>query len=157
VSLNLIPARYRNRHRGKTGLQLQRELTQAEDKATSLTAALDQAMAELTDLREENAALRNLKAGADDTFVIQLQVIDDLEGDVRRLREDLAAEQGARAVAAKDVETRGRWVADLEQQLADAIRRLEIGALAESAAARTQEVPVITRVLPLHQSPLATT
>jgi chromosome segregation ATPase len=157
VSLNLIPARYRNRHRGKTGLQLQRELTQAEDKATSLTAALDQAMAELTDLREENAALRNLKAGADDTFVIQLQVIDDLEGDVRRLREELAAEQGARAVAAKDVETRGRWVADLEQQLADAIRRLEIGALTESAAARTQEVPVITRVLPLHQSPLATT
>jgi chromosome segregation ATPase len=157
VSLNLIPARYRNRHRGKTGLQLQRELTRAEDKATSLTAALDQAMAELADLREENASLRNLKAGADDTFVIQLQVIDDLEGGVRRLREELAAEQGARAVAEKDAETRGRWVADLEQQLADAKRRLEIGALAEAAAARTQEIPVITPVVPLHQAPFATT
>jgi chromosome segregation ATPase len=154
VSLNLIPARYRNRHRGKTGLQLQRELTQAEDKATSLTAALDQALAELTDLREENAALRNLKAGADDTFVIQLQVIDDLEGDVRRHREELAAEQGARAVAEKDVETRGRWIEDLEGKVADLERRLDIRALAEAAAARTQEIPVITRVLPLPESPL---
>ncbi|MFD8008140.1 hypothetical protein [Streptomyces mirabilis] len=157
MSLNLIPARYRNRHRGKTGLQLQRELTRVEDKATSLTAALDQAMAELTDLHAENAALRNLKAAADDTFVIQVQLIDDLEGDVRRLRAELAAEQGARAVAEKDAETRGRWVDDLDKQLKDAKRRLEIGALAEAAAAKTQEIPVITRVLPLHEAPFATT
>ncbi|MFE2832254.1 hypothetical protein ACFXI6_14570 [Streptomyces mirabilis] len=157
MSMNLIPARYRNRHRGKTGLQLQRELTHAEDKATSLTAALDQATAELTDLREENRVLRNLKAGADDTFVIQAQVIDDLEAGGRRLREQLAAEQGARAVAEKDAETRGRWVADLETKVADLERRLDIRNLAEAAAARTQEIPVITRVLPLHEAPFATT
>ncbi|MFE2485972.1 hypothetical protein ACFXGR_22280 [Streptomyces mirabilis] len=154
--MNLIPARYRNRHRGKTGLQLQRELTQAEDKATSLTAALDQTTAELTDLREENRVLRNLKAGADDTFVIQAQVIDDLEDGVRRLREGLAAEQGARAVAEKDAETRSRWVADLETKVADLERRLDIRGLAEAAAARTQEIPVITQVLPLHDAPFAT-
>jgi chromosome segregation ATPase len=153
--LNLIPARYRNRHRGKTGLQLQRELTQAEDKATSLTAALDQALAELADLREENGALRNLKAAADDTFVIQVQLIDDLEDDVRRLRAELAEEQGARAVADKDAETRGRWVADLEGKVADLERRLDVRKLAETAVTITQPIPVITPVLPLHLSPMA--
>ncbi|MEU5477522.1 hypothetical protein [Streptomyces mirabilis] len=157
MSLNLIPARYRNRHRGKTGLQLQRELTQAEDKSTSLTAALDQAMAELTDLHVENADLRNLKAAADDTFVIQVQLIDDLEDDVRRLRAELVAEQGARAVAEKDAETRGRWIKDLETRLADAERRLDVRKLAESAVAITQPIPVITPVMPLHQAPFATT
>jgi chromosome segregation ATPase len=155
--MNLIPARYRNRHRGKTGLQLQRELTQAEDRSTSLTAALDQALAELTDLRAENGTLRNLKAGADDAFAIQDQLITDLEDDVRRLRAELADEQGARAVAERDVEARDRWIRDLENQVTDAERRLDVRKLAETAVARTQEIPIVTRVMPLHQAPFATT
>jgi len=155
--MNPIPARYRNRHRGKSGLQLQRELAQAEDKATSLTAALDQAEAELTELRAENVTLRNLKAAADDTFVIQVQLIDDLEDDVRRLRAELADAQGARAVADADVEARDRWIRDLENQVTDAERRLAVRKLAESAAARTQEIPIVAVPVPLHQAPFATT
>jgi multidrug efflux pump subunit AcrA (membrane-fusion protein) len=123
----------------------------ADDRIAELKA---QHETEMEALREENVALLNMKAAADDHFMLMADLVTNLEDDVRRLREELAAEQGVRAVAEKDVETRGRWIADLEQQLADAKRRLEIGVLAEAAAARTQEIPVITRVLPLPESPL---
>lgn len=50
-------------------------------------------------------------------------------------------------------------VEGLERQVAELERRLQIGVLAESAAATTQEIPIeeIRRhcVMPLHESPLA--
>jgi len=51
-------------------------------------------------------------------------------------------------------------VAGLERQIADLERRLQIGVLAESAAAKTQEIPIVVQapqsgVVPLHESPLA--
>lgn len=50
-------------------------------------------------------------------------------------------------------------VAGLERQIADLERRLQVGVLAESAAAKTQEIPIVqvsqSGVVPLHESPLA--
>jgi hypothetical protein len=46
VSLNLIPGRRHAKHRGKSGLELRRELAVAEGKIASLTAAIDQISAE---------------------------------------------------------------------------------------------------------------
>lgn len=52
-------------------------------------------------------------------------------------------------------ERHGETVRGLENQIAELQRRLRIGVLAEAAAARTQEIPVITPVMPLHQAPFA--
>ena len=54
-------------------------------------------------------------------------------------------------------EQHGDTVRDLEARLADMERRLDVGVLAEAAAATTQEIPVITAVMPLHEAPFATT
>ncbi|MFJ8594812.1 hypothetical protein [Streptomyces sp. NPDC093598] len=101
-------------------------------------------------LREENVVLLNRQAAADDFFVIQDQYATDLEA-------ELAQEKRAHAATRADLDVRNRWVADLEGRLADAERRLDIRKLAETAAERTQEMPAITPVVPLHQSPQAKT
>jgi hypothetical protein len=102
------------------------------------------------ELRDENVKLLNRQAAADDFFMIQDQYATDLEA-------ELAQEKRAHAATKADLQTRNRWVADLEGRLADAERRLDIRKLAETAAERTQEMPVITPVVPLHQSPMAVT
>jgi chromosome segregation ATPase len=108
-------------------------------KANRVETKLARTEAHLADVQEDNARLLNFKAAADDYFMVQAQFTADLEADVRRLTEQLAAEQGARAVAEADVEARDRWIKDMERELADARRRLDIGVLAEAAASRTQE------------------
>jgi hypothetical protein len=52
-------------------------------------------------------------------------------------------------------ERHGEVVRGLEQQIAELERRLDVGVKAESVVTRTQEIPVITPVVPLHQSPMA--
>lgn len=126
----------------------------ADDRIAELKA---RHAAEVEALREENVALLNMKAAADDHFMLMADLITDLEDDVRRLRAELADEQGARAVAERDVEARDRWIRDLENQVTDAERRLDVRKLAETAVARTQEIPIVTRVMPLQQAPFATT
>jgi chromosome segregation ATPase len=101
-------------------------------------------------LREENVKLHNRQAAADDFFMIQDQYATDLEA-------ELAQEKRTHAATRTDLQARNRWVRDLEGRLADAERRLDIRKLAETAAERTQEMPVITPVVPLHQSPQAVT
>jgi hypothetical protein len=104
----------------------------------------------VAELREENVLLHNRQAAADDFFMIQDQYATDLEA-------ELAQEKRAHATTLADLDVRNRWVADLEGRLADAERRLDIRKLAETAAERTQEMPAITPVVPLHQSPQAKT
>jgi hypothetical protein len=114
-------------------------------RAHDRIAELERLVAEL---REENVVLLNRQAAADDFFMIQDQYATDLEA-------ELAQEKRAHATTRADLEVRNRWVADLEGRLADAERRLDISKLAETAAERTQEMPAITPVVPLHQSPQA--
>jgi hypothetical protein len=115
----------------------------AHDRIAELEALVGQ-------LREENVVLLNRQAAADDFFMIQDQYATDLEA-------ELAQEKRAHAATRADLEVRNRWVTDLEGRLADAERRLDISKLAETAAERTQPIPVITPVVPLHQSPQAKT
>jgi hypothetical protein len=50
---NLIPGRRHAKHRGKSGLELRRELAASEGKIASLTAATDQISAERNELASE--------------------------------------------------------------------------------------------------------
>ncbi|MET9521462.1 hypothetical protein [Streptomyces coeruleorubidus] len=113
----------------------------AADRIAELERLVDQ-------LRDENVKLLNRQAAADDFFMIQDQYATDLEA-------ELAQEKRAHAATRADLEVHNRWVADLEGRLADAERRLDISKLAETAVERTQEMPAITPVVPLHQSPQA--
>jgi hypothetical protein len=61
------------------------------------------------------------------------------------------------AVIARIDEQHGQIVRQLENQLADAERRLDVRKWAEAAAAKTQEIPIVTAVMPLHRAPFAST
>jgi len=117
-----LPGLSRGRHRGKSGLQLQRELDAAERRIIALTAGIDQISAE-----------RNKGEGRADRTALDL---DNARDEIRRLE--------------KVVRLRDQRIADLE-------RRLDIGVKAEHVIAKTQPIPVITRVMPLHEAPFATT
>ncbi|BBC30064.1 hypothetical protein SGFS_013580 [Streptomyces graminofaciens] len=128
----------------------------ADDRIAELKAAYEQQLAEL---REENVAMHNRLAGADDFFMIQDQYLTNLEADVRQLTAQVAEEQGAHAATLAELETRDRWIGDLQRQVAEVKRRLEIRVLAENVIGQTQEIPVeeIRRhcaPVPLHQSPM---
>lgn len=106
-------------------------------------------------LRQDMAKVMNRQAAADDFFAILMHdvVTTNAALEQERQRRELAETELAQAEAA--VELRDQTIADLE-------RRLAVGALAESAAARTQEMPIaeirqhcVTPV-PLHQAPFAT-
>jgi hypothetical protein len=70
-----------------------------------------------------------------------------------RIQLDDAEARHAEVIARID-ERHGEIVRGLEDQIAELERRLDIRTFAEAAAARTQEIPVITRILPLPESPL---
>lgn len=123
----LTRARSLGRHRGKTPYQLRAAL----DEATCELVAL---ATEIADLKAERTKLE----GELDTAAV------DLSG----MREDLNLAREEIRQLEEAVELRDRQIGDLE-------RKDDIGVLAEAAATRTQEIPVITQVLPLHQSPLA--
>jgi hypothetical protein len=132
----------------------------ADDRIAALTADYER---QLAGLRDENVRLHHFKAAADDHFMVMDQLVTDLGADVRRLTAQVTAEQGARAVAEADAAARDRWVRDLENQLADAERRLDIRRFAESVVTQTQPIPVITErfdsgpVVRLGASPQAVT
>lgn len=88
--------------------------------------------------------LRNKLAGAELLMAGYRIQLDDLH------------REHAEVIARID-ERHGEIVRGLEAQLADLERRLDVRVLAESVVTRTQEIPVITPVMPLHQSPLAVT
>lgn len=111
----------------------------------------------LAELREENVLLHEQRAAADDWFMLLDQHRKELETEVEQLKTELAEEREACVAVGKDRDALERCVHDLEKQLADAERRLDIRTWAEAAAAQTQEMPVITAVIPLHEAPFATT
>jgi hypothetical protein len=78
-----------------------------------------------------------------------------LMGGYRIQLEDLHNEH-AETIARID-ERHGEIVRGLEEQIAGLERRLNTRVLAEHVIAQTQEIPVITPVVPLHRSPQAKT
>lgn len=109
-------------------------------KANRVETKLARTEEHLAAVQEDNAKLFKFRMQTDDHFMFLDQRIHELEDDVRRLTEQVAEEQGARAVAEADAEARGRWVKDLERQLADAQRKLDVRARADSVVTSTQEI-----------------
>ena len=131
----------------------------ADDRIAELTTHYEQKLAEL---REENVALLNWRAGADDHFMNLDQHRNELEAEVEQLKAVLAGEREARAGIEKDRDAQERWIQHLQEQLAQRTRRLDVGVKAEHVIAETQELSVeeIRRhctPVPLHQAPFATT
>ena len=110
----------------------------------------------VVELREENVKLLTRLAGADDHFMLIDQHRKELETENARLKTQARQDRLALLTIQKDRDALERWVKDLEGQLADAERRLDVRGLAEAAAAQTQEIPIV-RVMPLHEAPFATT
>jgi septal ring factor EnvC (AmiA/AmiB activator) len=124
----------------------------ADDRIAELR---EQHAADMALLREENVLLHKRLAGADDYFMIHDQRMKELEAEVERRTGELAEEKETRQAIEKDRDAVERWVDYLEARLTDLEHRLDVGVKAEHVIARTQEIPAITRVLPLHQSPQA--
>jgi chromosome segregation ATPase len=123
----LTRARSLGRHRGKTPAQLRADLDQATCELVGLATEID-------DLK---AARSHLEGQLDEAGI-------DLSG----AREDLALAREEIRQLEEAVELRDQTIADLE-------RKVDVGVKAEHVIARTQEIPVITRVMPLHESPMA--
>jgi hypothetical protein len=99
-----------------------------------------------------------IRACQDSMLMAQLRAERDgaaklVEGLQLRLEEK---EREHAEVVARIDERHAEVVADLEARLADMEQRLDIRHLAEAAAARTQEIPAVTQVMPLSESPLTT-
>jgi len=72
---------------------------------------------------------------------------------IKGLRLQLEEQEAQHAeVVARIDERHAATVRELEDRLADLQRRLDVRTWAEAAAAKTQEIPVITRVLPLNDA-----
>jgi chromosome segregation ATPase len=125
----------------------------ADDRIAELTATYEH---KLAGLREENVLLHKRLSGADDFFMIQEEYVKSLETEIRQLKDENRSEREARTAIEKDRDALERYIRDLEGQLADAERRLDVRTWAEAAAAKTQEMPAI-QVMPLSQAPFATT
>ena len=124
----------------------------ADDRIAELTQSYEQ---KLADLREENVLLHKRLASADDYFMQLDQALKELEEENSQIKEMTAGEREARTAIEKDRDALDRYLHDVESRLADAERRLEVCKLAETAVERTQEMPVITPVVPLQESPQA--
>jgi hypothetical protein len=126
----------------------------ADDRIAELTADYEK---QLTGLREENVLLHEQRGRADDYFMLLDQQRKELEAEVEQLASERDEERSARIAVGKDRDALERYVLDLERELADARERLQVRSWAEAVVTETQPIPVITRVVPLHEAPFATT
>ncbi|MGW7726290.1 hypothetical protein ACWGJ6_23510 [Streptomyces canus] len=128
LTIPFVGRRDHARHRGKSGLQLQRELAAAERKIASLTAGIDQISAERNDSekRADDAQLALNTAGEE----------------IRQLEEA--------------VELRDRRIADLERKVDVGVKAEHI--VAKTQEIDPEQVrQMCARPVPLHQAPFAST
>jgi predicted nuclease with TOPRIM domain len=104
----------------------------------------------LAELREDNRKLLDRQMAADDFFACLMQDRADLQTALEQERERRQIAEKERDQAEEVIRLRDREIADLK-------RRRAVRVLAEAAAAETQPIPVVTRVMPLHEAPFATT
>ena len=109
----------------------------------------------VVELRAENVKLLTQMAAADDYFMLLDQRLTELEAENGELKEQLAKERETRIGIERDRDAQEKWIQLLQNQLADAERRLEVRKWAEAAAAKTVEMPIV-EVVPLHAAPFAT-
>lgn len=128
MSLHLIPGRKQAKHRGKSGLELKRELAAAEQQIIALTAGIDQISAErnAAEDRADRAAFFLAAANEEN---------NRLEGVVRR---------------------RDQRIADLERRLEDRVKAEHVIAKTQELDGEEIQRHCITPV-PLYEAPFATT
>lgn len=123
-----IPGLSRGRHRGKSGLQLQRELDAAERRIIALTAGIDQISAE-----------RNGAEGRADDTAMDLEAANE---EIQRLE--------------KVVDRRDQQIADLKLRLEARVKAEHV--VAETQELDGEEIRRhCIRPVPLHEAPFATT
>jgi hypothetical protein len=110
----------------------------------------------IAELRDDVARLLNFKAASDDYFAILMHDRNEVYAAWQ------FAEHGKQAAEAIVIDQQAQ-IRDLKRQLGEAKRRLEVGVLAEAAAAQTQELDVRALqekfadgpVVALNQTPMA--
>ncbi|MEU9444606.1 hypothetical protein AB0D42_27745 [Streptomyces sp. NPDC048304] len=123
---------------------------------TNRTARKHRAIDRLALREQELAELQRRLNDADALIERQAIRLCELESDKTELAGRLQQTQDALINIGKDRDALERYVRDLENQLADAERRLDVRTWAEAAAAKTVEMPIV-EVVPLHAAPFATT
>jgi len=109
----------------------------------------------LAQREQELAELQQRLNDADALIMRQVIRLGELETDNEELTERLQRTQDALINIGRDRDALERYARDLENQVTDRDRRLEVRTWAETVVTKTQPVPVITAVVPLHQSPMA--
>lgn len=142
-------------HRGISCLELHRKLGELTRKVTQLTLRAEQATALEARIDEQAQTIGSLR----EQLASAKDIRDDVHAKAVRCDEAeakaTAAEKALTETVARIDKRHGEVVEDLEQQLAALHRRLDIACKAETAVTKTQPIPIITPVVPLHQSPLA--
>lgn len=110
----------------------------------------------LAQREQELAELRQRLDDADALILRQAIRLGELETNNEQLANRLQQTQDALINIGKDRDALERYARDLENQVTDRDRRLEVRNWAEAVVTETQPVPVITRVVPLHEAPFAT-
>lgn len=113
-------------------------------KGTGSRRAVDK----VADLEAENRTLFTRQMAADDFFAQLMHDVVTTNSAWRQERERREIAEKERGQAEDIIRLRERRITDLE-------RRLEVRVFAEAAAAKTQEIPVVTRVMPLREAAAA--
>ncbi|GAA3113517.1 hypothetical protein [Streptomyces echinatus] len=108
----------------------------------------------LAQREQELAELQQRLDDADALIMRQAVQLGELQTENERLTERLQETQDALINIGRDRDALERYVHDLEGQVADRDRRLDVRTWAHAAVAKTQEMAVVVPV-PLHQSPMA--
>ncbi|MFK4869032.1 hypothetical protein ACI3K4_27840 [Streptomyces sp. CSMPJR101] len=126
----------------------------ADDRIAELEARhageLQQLRDEMDLLRSDNIKLLNRQAAADDFFAI-------LRHDVVTANKAWVGERTRRENAEKALVQAENAIRLRDRRISDLNRKIDVGVKAEHVIAQTQEIPVITPVIPLHEAPFATT
>lgn len=130
MSLNLIGRREKPKRKHR-----------ADDRIAELEALVK-------NLRGDNAKLLNRQAEADDYFALLKHDVDTTNAAWRQEKERRQVAEWERDQAEAVIRLRDQEITDLE-------RKVAVGVKAEHVIAKTQPIPVITPVIPLHRSPLA--
>jgi chromosome segregation ATPase len=110
----------------------------------------------LAQREQELAELQQRLDDADALILRQAIRLGELEAENDQAAARLQRTEDALINVGKDRDALERYVRDLENQVTDRDRRLELRTWADAVATKTQEMPVITRVMPRHKAPFAT-
>lgn len=148
MSLSLIPGR-RKKPRHSADIRIA-ELKKAH--ATELAELAAKYERQLDAIRRDNSLLLNRAAAADDYFAILTCEVETSDQALKQEKERLRQEEERRQLAEIELVQAEEAIRVRDATIADLQRRVDVGVKAEHIIAQTQEIPVITPVMPLHEA-----